>query len=948
MKGLRKCFLSVIMALAMIITSIACPDISFLPGKTVEMKADQTPVEYAFYNEASGTFETRSCDSYVLVADADNLTMSGGQWYVFDGSVSITNRIEVAGTANIILKDNCVFTASNGINVASGSAINIYGQGTINGENVTSGELIATGGKKQSGIGGGDRQAGGYININGGKITAVGGAEMASDGAAGIGGGNGGTGGYITINGGEVTANGGNSGAGIGGGKNQAGGSITINGGEVTAYGRDAGAGIGGGSRGDGGNITINGGEVTSYGGYSGAGIGGGLRGFGGNITINGGEVTATGGYSGGSGIGSASIGSWGIITINGGKVTATGIDGGCGIGGGYHGAAGSITINGGEVTAVGGAFETAIGGDSDQAGGSITITGGIVNATGKESGAGIGGEYLEAGGTITITGGMIEAVGGNYHRGGSAGIGEGFDAQTHGTYELGSGMKWFVSDSETSGYYEMTGNGTFGENKQYAIVYKEHSGVLTVSGSSITAKYIEGGEKKTVDLAIHAPSEIIYGDADTAKAGLDGYESFNTELGRPQDMQVSASQIQYLDANGQLLGEAPTAKGNYSAQITVDGVIAAADYAITKEDPVITVSGATSLEYTGNDQPLITQGTTSGGTLKYSFSENGTFSTDIPTGKNVGTYTVYYKVEGNNEFKSSIVYSFSTEITLPDSNNNPNPNPAPNPGINAEPEPTPVQNPEIREHKNPDGSVTTKSTFTHDNGSVTITEKTVAEDGSYILISETKDKDGKLISRTDETKTISKKGTAVVTTKTVNASGLTLEKTVKTTKKGYAESSTVSAQVTKKGNTQVVIKNTDSEGYELLMAFTLKRGVAVLTSFEISDGYAVIPDQITVNGVTYPIGSIRKASFKNNKDIVNATIGKNVSVIGSKAFYRAVNLKYIFIYGKLEKVGKGAFKGIADDAVIKIKATKAVYKQIVELIKASGVGKNVKFKRIK
>ncbi|MBO4504896.1 MAG: InlB B-repeat-containing protein [Lachnospiraceae bacterium] len=264
------------------------------------------------------------------------------------------------------------------------------------------------------------------------------------------------------------------------------------------------------------------------------------------------------------------------------------------------------------------------------------------------------------------------------------------------------------------------------------------------------------------------------------------------------------------------------------------------------------------------------------------------------------------------------------------------------------DPEPTPVPNPEVNTHKNADGSVTTKTTTRHDNGSVTVEEKTEYPDGSYTLVSETKDKDGKLISRTDETKTISKKGTATVNTKTAYANGSTVEKTVKTTKKGYTESSIISSKVTKKGNTLVQLKNTDSDGYSLSMDFTVKNGVATLTSFETTDGFAVIPDEITVNGVTIPIGVIVKAAFKNNKDIVNATIGKNVTVIASKAFFGAENLSRIFIYGKLEKVGKGAFKGIAEDAVIKIKADKETYKQLVELIKASGVGKKVKFKRIK
>ena len=287
--------------------------------------------------------------------------------------------------------------------------------------------------------------------------------------------------------------------------------------------------------------------------------------------------------------------------------------------------------------------------------------------------------------------------------------------------------------------------------------------------------------------------------------------------------------------------------------------------------------------------------------------------------------------------------------ITVPDAVENPSTNPSTN-NVPSTPdsEPTPVPNPEIREKKNPDGSLTTKTTTKNDNGSVTAEEKTEAEDGSYTLVSETKDKDGNLISHTDETKTISKKGTAVVTTKTVNANGSTLETVVKTTKKGYTETSTATSQVTKKGNTLVTMNMTDSDGYELSMGFTVKKGIVTLTSFESSEGLISIPDEVTVNGVMIPVAAILKSTFKNNTAIINATVGRNVTVIGSKAFYGAKNLKNILVYSDVVKVGKGAFKGIAKNALIKIKADKENYNRIVELIKASGIGKNVKFKRIK
>ena len=290
MKAFRLHVKMTVLALAMVVCIVVYDLVGF---KTTEVKADQsqTPVQYSFYNEGNGSFETQMCNTYVTVGNATDLTMSEDRWYVFKGTVTIDNRVMVSGTANIILMNGCVFTASKGINVASGSALNIYGQ-TINGENETCGILEASGDQFIAGIGGGIYESAGYIAINGGEVNSRGGAW-----AAGIGGGYQGAGGNITITGGIVTSTGGLGGAGIGGGDSGDGGRITIIGGEVTANYGSGGAGIVGGSLGNGGCITITGGEVRANADAGGgAGIGGGSLGNGGSITITGGMIKAIGG----------------------------------------------------------------------------------------------------------------------------------------------------------------------------------------------------------------------------------------------------------------------------------------------------------------------------------------------------------------------------------------------------------------------------------------------------------------------------------------------------------------------------------------------------------------------------------------------------------------------------------------------------------------------------
>ena len=80
-------------------------------------------------------------------------------------------------------------------------------------------------------------------------------------------------------------------------------------------------------------------------------------------------------------------------------------------------------------------------------------------------------------------------------------------------------------------------------------------------------------------------------------------------------------------------------------------------------------------LVYNGNAQELITGVTElSSGIIKYSLSENGPFTEDIPTGINAGEYTVFYKGFGNESHKDSDVRNIVASIAkaTPSLNNAP------------------------------------------------------------------------------------------------------------------------------------------------------------------------------------------------------------------------------------------------------------------------------------
>lgn len=82
----------------------------------------------------------------------------------------------------------------------------------------------------------------------------------------------------------------------------------------------------------------------------------------------------------------------------------------------------------------------------------------------------------------------------------------------------------------------------------------------------------------------------------------------------------------------------------------------------ITQATPVVTKPTTKTLTYNGSEQELVNAASTNGGTVKYSL-DNKNWSTSIPTGKAAKEYTIYYKVEGNKNFKDADVQEITNKI---------------------------------------------------------------------------------------------------------------------------------------------------------------------------------------------------------------------------------------------------------------------------------------------
>ena len=106
------------------------------------------------------------------------------------------------------------------------------------------------------------------------------------------------------------------------------------------------------------------------------------------------------------------------------------------------------------------------------------------------------------------------------------------------------------------------------------------------------------------------------------------------------------------------------TPAAGYEKYATATGTVTVKVNKATIPANAITAPAANALTYNGNDQALITAGSvTSGGTMQYSLTENGTYSQNIPVGTDAGTYTVWYRVIGDANHNDTAPASVAVSI---------------------------------------------------------------------------------------------------------------------------------------------------------------------------------------------------------------------------------------------------------------------------------------------
>ena len=204
---------------------------------------------------------------------------------------------------------------------------------------------------------------------------------------------------------------------------------------------------------------------------------------------------------------------------------------------------------------------------------------------------------------------------------------------------------------------YAAAENGSYGSDIPTFIDAGEHKVYFRMTDPKGNHEVFSGSFTVTIDpKTVTAPTIELTGDRTYT-----GAEIRPTVTVKDGDTEIPASEYTVSFSNNTNAGTATVTitdkdGGNY----TVSG---STTFEIQKAASSCTAPAANTLTYNGNDQTLLTPGTATGGEMRYSLTENGAYSTAIPTGKNAGGYTVYYKVAGDANHNDTVPQSVTVTI---------------------------------------------------------------------------------------------------------------------------------------------------------------------------------------------------------------------------------------------------------------------------------------------
>ena len=165
------------------------------------------------------------------------------------------------------------------------------------------------------------------------------------------------------------------------------------------------------------------------------------------------------------------------------------------------------------------------------------------------------------------------------------------------------------------------------------------------------TALTIVNGYEKTYTVTLPALRKLdapqVYGALTYELGKIELNEGYYTDGARVENGELTLPiQKNDMETTGSVGTVTVVIKSTNYADITLTVNVNATNKLV----PTVTAPTANALTYNGAEQALVTAGETTGGTMLYRFGEFD-WSEKIPTTKNAGKYTVYYKVQGDAQY---------------------------------------------------------------------------------------------------------------------------------------------------------------------------------------------------------------------------------------------------------------------------------------------------------
>ena len=222
---------------------------------------------------------------------------------------------------------------------------------------------------------------------------------------------------------------------------------------------------------------------------------------------------------------------------------------------------------------------------------------------------------------------------------------------------DLGVTINTDATNTSTVGEYTVTVG--WNENPNYTATltngkYTITKADLTTSATGFDGKY--DGEAHSISVDVGESDAVIY--YGTEELTAENYETAG-----------STTNPAYTDA-GEYTVYYYIATGNYDPQPVSGSKVVKID----KADPTVTPPTVKELTANGEEQALVNAGSTENGKIFYALGEKGTapaedaYSETIPTGKDAGTYYVWYKVLGDKNHNDTEPTSVEAEIKKADS----------------------------------------------------------------------------------------------------------------------------------------------------------------------------------------------------------------------------------------------------------------------------------------